>query len=129
MDQQVWANLHGDPNARDRNQDHIPVYGQDQIQDNNDNIIAQDDNNDDDIIVDDDGVVEAADVTLESINQQWKHVQAKTREMEKERQALRAERKSSKMKNSSMGCPETSQGGVEEALTRLLNPGSRRPRI
>ena len=96
MDLQIRADLHGDPNARDRNPDNIPVYGQDQIQvNNNDDIIVQNDNNveEDDITADNDGVIEAADVTTESINQQWKHLQAKTREMEKEKQALRAERR------------------------------------
>ena len=95
MDRQIRADLHGDPNARDRNPDNIPVYGQDQILvNNNDDIIVQNNDNkeEDDIVADNDGVFKVADVTIESINQQWKHIQAKTREMEK-KQALRAERK------------------------------------
>ena len=86
MDRQIRADLHGDPNARDRNPDNIPVYGQDQIQvNNNDDIIVQNNDNkeEDDIVADNDGVFKVADVTIESINQQWKHIQAKTREMEK----------------------------------------------
>ena len=84
MDWQVRSDLHGDPNVRDQNPDNILVYGQDQIQVNNDNIIIQDDDNeeDNDIVADDDGVVDVADVTIESINQQWKHVQAKTRDID-----------------------------------------------
>ena len=96
MDWQIRADLHGDPNARDRNPDNIPVYGQDQILvNNNDDIIVQNNDNkeEDDIVADNDGVFKVADVTIESINQQWKHIQAKTREMEKEKQALTAERR------------------------------------